>query len=124
MRSMITMQLDMQHREEIAALVPQERAHVSELMSKGTIEALYMSANRTSFWMLMPSVFCFWVASAIILIGPAYLEFFAQRRRSVLIFNQSRQNIEKANQGSKNIPARAGQGAAGANAPVPAAAPR
>jgi muconolactone delta-isomerase len=53
MRSMITIQLDMQHREEIAALVPQERAYVSELLSKGTIEALYMSANRTGFWLVM-----------------------------------------------------------------------
>ena len=53
MRSMITIQLDMQHREEIAALVPQERAYVSELQSKGTIEALYMSANRTGFWLVM-----------------------------------------------------------------------
>jgi muconolactone delta-isomerase len=53
MRSMIMIQLDMQHREEIAALVPQEREYVSELMSKGTIEALYMSANRSSCWLVM-----------------------------------------------------------------------
>ena len=53
MRSMITIQLDMQHREEITALVPQERAYVSELMSKGTIEAIYMSANRSGFWLVM-----------------------------------------------------------------------
>jgi len=50
---MITIQLDMQHREEITALVPQERAYVSELMSKGTIEAIYMSANRSGFWLVM-----------------------------------------------------------------------
>jgi tight adherence protein C len=66
-------------------------------------------ANRTSFWMLMPSVFCFWVAAAIILIGPAYLEFFAQRRRSTLIFHQSRQNIDKANEGGKRMPVRTGR---------------
>ena len=53
MRSMITIQLDMQHREEITALVPQERAYVSELLSKGTIEAIYMSANRSGFWLVM-----------------------------------------------------------------------
>jgi muconolactone delta-isomerase len=53
MRSMITIQLDMQHREEITALVPRERAYVSELMSKGTLEAIYMSANRTGFWLVM-----------------------------------------------------------------------
>jgi tight adherence protein C len=39
-------------------------------------------ANRTSFWMLFPSVFCFWVAAAIILIGPAYLEYFEFRDRA------------------------------------------
>jgi muconolactone delta-isomerase len=53
MRSMITIQLDMQHREEITTLVPQERAYVSELLSKGTIEAIYMSANRSGFWLVM-----------------------------------------------------------------------
>jgi tight adherence protein C len=38
-------------------------------------------ANRTSFWMLFPSVFCFWVAAAIVLVGPAYLEYFEYRDR-------------------------------------------
>jgi tight adherence protein C len=54
-------------------------------------------ANRTSFWMLFPSVFCFWVAAAIILIGPAYLEFFEYRQQAAQFFNQSRKNIDRAN---------------------------
>jgi muconolactone delta-isomerase len=54
MRSMVTVNLDMQHREEISALVPQERAYVSELLSKGTIEAFYMGASRDGhFWLVI-----------------------------------------------------------------------
>jgi tight adherence protein C len=56
-------------------------------------------ANRTSFWMLFPSVFCFWVAAAIILVGPAYLEFFDYRQRiGPGMLNQPRQGIDRANQ--------------------------
>ena len=55
-------------------------------------------ANRTSFWMLFPTVFCFWIASAIILIGPAYLEFFEYRQRSgARLINETRQSVERAN---------------------------
>jgi len=54
-------------------------------------------ANRTSFWMLFPSVFCFWIAAAIILIGPPYLEFFQYRQQAAQLFNQSRKNISRAN---------------------------
>jgi pilus assembly protein TadC len=54
-------------------------------------------ANRTSFWMLFPSVFCFWVAAAIILVGPPYLEFFHNREKSAQFFNQSRKIIDGAN---------------------------
>jgi tight adherence protein C len=55
-------------------------------------------ANRASFWMLFPSVFCFWIAAAIILIGPPYLEFVQFRQRAAHDFNQSRRNVEIANQ--------------------------
>jgi tight adherence protein C len=54
-------------------------------------------ANRTSFWMLFPSVFCFWVAAAIILITPPYLQFFQYRQQAAQLFNQSRNNISRAN---------------------------
>jgi tight adherence protein C len=59
-------------------------------------------ANRTSFWMLFPSVFCFWIAAAIVLIGPAYVEFGQQRQRTASYFNQSKSNINRAN---RNPPA-------------------
>jgi hypothetical protein len=48
--------------------------------------------------MLFPSVFCFWAAAAIILIGPAYLEFFEYRQRAgSQLINQTRANIDRAN---------------------------
>lgn len=55
-------------------------------------------ANRVSFWMLFPSVFCFWIAAAIILITPPYLQFFQYREQAAQLFNQSRKNISRANE--------------------------
>lgn len=61
-------------------------------------------ANRTSFWMLFPSVFCFWVAAAIILVGPAYLEFFDYRQRmGPGILNSTRQGLDRANQRTRPV---------------------
>jgi len=73
-------------------------------------------ANRTSFWMLFPSVFCFWVASAIILIGPAYVEFAQQRQRSSVHLNEMKANINRANDRKGVIPPPA-------NSMTPAEAP-
>ena len=61
-------------------------------------------ANRTSFWMLFPSVCCFWVASAIILIGPAYLEYFQYQEKASGLFNKSQQTIESINPPDANNP--------------------
>lgn len=58
-------------------------------------------ANRTNFWMLFPSVFCFWIAAAIILIGPAYFEFLQHRQQAAVHFNRARTNINRANEGTK-----------------------
>ena len=59
-------------------------------------------ANRTSFWMLFPSVFCFWVAAAIMLVGPAYLQFFDTRAtQNAQTNDQIRKGLEKANQQPK-----------------------
>jgi pilus assembly protein TadC len=75
-------------------------------------------ANRTSFWMLFPSVFCFWIAAAIILIAPPYLEFFQYRNQAAQLFKQSRMNINRANApfrqqsrstGAANAPATPGR---------------
>jgi tight adherence protein C len=63
-----------------------------------TRQRVEAQANRASFWMLFPSVFCFWVAAAIVLIGPAYLEFSQFRQRQAQYLNQTRHNIDLANQ--------------------------
>ncbi|HYV37026.1 MAG TPA: type II secretion system F family protein, partial [Gemmataceae bacterium] len=54
-------------------------------------------ANRTSFWMLFPSVFCFWVAAAIILIGPTYLEFFRHRKSPEQINSNLSDTVQSIN---------------------------
>ena len=53
MKCMITIHFDMQYSQEIGALVPQEQKHVRESMSKGTLEAIYISADRTVVWLVI-----------------------------------------------------------------------
>ncbi len=53
MRAMITIQFDDQRREEINSLIPKEQQHVRELMTKGTLEAIYISADRTVVWVIL-----------------------------------------------------------------------
>ncbi len=52
-------------------------------------------ANRISFWMLFPSVFCFLVASAIVLIGPAYLEYFQYQKEALRLIDQSQRRVSQ-----------------------------
>ena len=40
-------------------------------------------ANRANFWMLFPTLFCLWTASALVLVGPVYLEFWEYRREQM-----------------------------------------
>ena len=54
--------------------------------------------------MLFPSVFCFLIAAAIILIGPAYFEFQQHRQKSAVHFNQVKTNINRANQRPNALP--------------------
>lgn len=55
-------------------------------------------ANRSNFWMLFPSVFCLWTASAIILVGPVYIEFWRYRREQMdKLVRGSRTQVEKTN---------------------------
>jgi len=85
-----------------AASTLQELANNFRTTARQRAEA---QANRTSFWLLLPSVFCFWVASAIILLGPAYLEFFQFRTQTKEYMEQNRPNIEQANR--RNLPGNA-----------------
>jgi hypothetical protein len=52
--------------------------------------------------MLFPSIFCFWVAAALMLVGPAYLEFFDFRNRKTDQMSETtRRGIEGANRRAK-----------------------
>jgi muconolactone delta-isomerase len=53
MRMMITIQFDPQHFEAMSALIPQEQEHIRALMSKGIVEAIYISSDRTTVWLPM-----------------------------------------------------------------------
>ena len=53
MRMMITIDFDPQHFAAMSALIPKEQEHIRALMSKGIVEAIYVSADRTLVWLLM-----------------------------------------------------------------------
>lgn len=50
-------------------------------------------ANRTMFWLLFPTLLCLWIPAAIILIGPAILEFQEHRRTAVQQWKETRQEM-------------------------------
>ncbi len=39
-------------------------------------------AQRASFWMLFPTLFCLWIPAAILMMGPVYFEFSERRARA------------------------------------------
>ncbi len=53
MRMMITIQFDSQHFEAMSALIPKEQEHIKALMSRGIVEAIYISSDRTTVWLPM-----------------------------------------------------------------------
>ncbi len=42
-----------EQQAEVAALIPQEQAHIKELTAQGVVEALYISADRSHVWLVM-----------------------------------------------------------------------
>lgn len=53
-------------------------------------------ANRSNFWMLFPTLFCLWIASAIILVGPVYIEFWKYRRDQMgALIRDARAQVER-----------------------------
>jgi tight adherence protein C len=54
-------------------------------------------ASRTSFWMLLPCVYCLLPASVIILVGPAYQEFLDHTQKTPELFQKARQEIDRVN---------------------------
>ena len=53
MRMMLVIQFDPQHFEAMSALIPKEQEHIRALMSKGIVEAIYISSDRTTVWLPM-----------------------------------------------------------------------
>ena len=53
MRMMIVIQLDQQDFAAMSTLAPQEEAHGRKLMNEGTIEAIFISADRLHVWAVM-----------------------------------------------------------------------
>lgn len=53
MRFMVEITFIPQHQSEIAALVPQEQAHIKTLMERGIVQAIYISADRSYVWIVM-----------------------------------------------------------------------
>jgi muconolactone delta-isomerase len=50
---MVAISFESDHEAEIAALVPQEQAHIRELMQRGGVETIYISADRSLIWLVM-----------------------------------------------------------------------
>jgi tight adherence protein C len=53
-------------------------------------------ANRASFWMVFPSIFCLWIPAAVILVAPIVFEFRRQRDDARKIMDEVRRNRDNA----------------------------
>jgi hypothetical protein len=54
-------------------------------------------ANQTMFWMLFPTLLCLWIPAAIVLIGPAVLEFQNFRRAGTEQLRDAKRELEEFN---------------------------
>ena len=63
-------------------------------------------ANKTMFWMLLPTILCLWIPAAIILIGPAVLEFRDQRKSTLEQWKQTRKQVESLRPGAASAAPR------------------
>jgi muconolactone delta-isomerase len=54
MRSLVTVAFVQGQQEAIAARLPAEQEHVSALLREGVIEAIYIAADRSRVWLVMP----------------------------------------------------------------------
>ncbi len=50
---MINIQLKHSFTEEFMQLIPNQRAHISQLMEKGTVLQYSLNAGRTQLWVIM-----------------------------------------------------------------------
>ncbi len=52
-------------------------------------------ANRVSFWLLFPTIACFLVAAAIVLVGPVFLEFRRQIAENQNLLQEGTKNVSR-----------------------------
>jgi len=60
-------------------------------------------ANQAMFWTLFPTILCLWIPAAILLVGPAILEFRTQRQA---IFKEWRESRNKLRESQKAAPTK------------------
>ena len=53
MKCMVSGSFSPHDQEEILARLPQEQAHIHVLQEQGTIQALYLSADRSHVWLVI-----------------------------------------------------------------------
>jgi Flp pilus assembly protein TadB len=53
-------------------------------------------ANRTSFWMLFPTLFCLWIGAGLLLVAPVFNDFLEQRRTTSDLLNQGKANLQRS----------------------------
>jgi len=61
-------------------------------------------ANQTMFWMLFPTITCLWIPAAMLLVGPAVLEFRTQRATIFKEWRQSRDQLRNQNKPRSTAP--------------------
>lgn len=61
-------------------------------------------ANQAMFWMLFPTLICLWIPAAILLVGPAILEFRAQRQTIFKEWRESRNKLRDLNKPTTTQP--------------------
>jgi tight adherence protein C len=54
-------------------------------------------ANRATFWMIFPTLFCLWIPAAMILVGPIYTEFLDRTSKARETIKDPRSAIERLN---------------------------
>ncbi|HMO36042.1 MAG TPA: type II secretion system F family protein [Gemmatales bacterium] len=54
-------------------------------------------ANQAMFWMLFPTILCLWIPAAILLVGPAILEFRSRRQNITKEWRECRQKLRESN---------------------------
>jgi tight adherence protein C len=72
-------------------------------------------ANRAAFWMLFPTLFCFWLPAAVILIGPVVFEFMERGSHTKdILENRAKSTEEMRNRIRQRAPS-GGQGTVNGN---------